>query len=574
MVAGLMLVLGAVPAGFAGTAAIAFQGGCSEPADDDALTLFSVTEPAGATAFGEVSGPAPLAVGIAVRQGVIAYPAGFLSTSIIWGDGTAATIAVAPCGEDEYEYAAQTLRHTYAAAGSYQVSWHLQIPTLPLQPIPILLVSVGAQPVATVTPAQAATPTPTTTITATSVAGTPGPTLAAATGTPGASPGAATLTAETPTRTPTRPPGPGTPSPTATTPTPPPSPSPTPTQTALAGAGTGEQDGDDNTPGERPEVSRWLASPGDVSTDADVVVTNVVIAGVTVWVFFSSIFLDEVLSDRRELIESRLRRVTRRLRRTVAAPTTPRSAEVRSAVDVLAVLLITAGVYSFLQPGLELSKAAAAALLAAVAGIAITTLVCDGLQAVAIRRWTGTPAAIRAYPAAIGIAAISVASSRALGLNPGVIYGFVASCTALGPLHLDRRLEGRLSAVPLIAGLLLAVGAWLAVGPVRALESNAFGAITMESMLVVIFIGGIESLAISLIPVAATDGGKVARWSRKAWAGLAVIAAFLTWHVLLGREREYFSGLRQAASLTVIAVFLVYSALVLALWLWLRRKAP
>jgi hypothetical protein len=45
--------------------------------------------------------------------------------------------------------------------------------------------------------------------------------------------------------------------------------------------------------------------------------------------------------------------------------------------------------------------------------------------------------------------------------------------------------------------------------------------------------------------------------------------------VLLGHERAYFSGLRQASSMTVFVTFLAYTAGTAGLWLYFRlRREP
>lgn len=78
-----------------------------------------------------------------------------------------------------------------------------------------------------------------------------------------------------------------------------------------------------------------------------------------------------------------------------------------------------------------------------------------------------------------------------------------------------------------------------------------------------------------MLPLPETDGGKIYRWRRWLWFAIVLAAAFLTWHVLLGREQSYFSGLREADSMTVLAIFVVYSVLTVAIWAYFRfRDSP
>jgi hypothetical protein len=77
---------------------------------------------------------------------------------------------------------------------------------------------------------------------------------------------------------------------------------------------------------------------------------------------------------------------------------------------------------------------------------------------------------------------------------------------------------------------------------------------------------GIETLLLGMIPIAATDGGKIYRWHRSLWAIFALAAAFLTWYVLLGRERSHFSDLRQTSSIAVTGLFVGYTMLTIGAW--------
>jgi len=139
------------------------------------------------------------------------------------------------------------------------------------------------------------------------------------------------------------------------------------------------------------------------------------------------------------------------------------------------------------------------------------------------------------------------------------------------------REKGRIALLVVLVGLVLTVAAWLSVAPIRAAGggSAGWGLSLAEAIAVMVFVGGIEGVFFSMIPVAATDGGKIYRWNRVAWGLIAVTAAFLFWHVLLGRERAYFSGVRETQSLAVIVVFVVYTTLTISAWAYFRfRREP
>jgi hypothetical protein len=235
--------------------------------------------------------------------------------------------------------------------------------------------------------------------------------------------------------------------------------------------------------------------------------------------------------------------------------------------------VVTGAIYSVLEPGFGLNRDTVLLFASVVVGVGAVTYVCSGLEALTTRRTTGTAASVRAYPAVIAVAVVSVALSRLVDFQPGVMYGFVASCAVLEPVAIGVHERGRIAFVPVVAGLVLTVGAWLAVWPLRATGDGSWLPSLAESIAVIVFVGGIEGLFFNMIPLDVTDGGKIYAWNRWVWAALAGIAAFLVWHVLLGSERDGFSGLRQTRSVAVIITFGAYTVLTVALWSYFRFRA-
>jgi hypothetical protein len=239
---------------------------------------------------------------------------------------------------------------------------------------------------------------------------------------------------------------------------------------------------------------------------------------------------------------------------------------------VTLVLGLTGAIYSLLEPGFGLNRATFLLFAGAVLGVGVLTYVTAGLEALMLHRTTGARAAVRPFPLTIAIALVSVAVSRALDLQPGVMYGMVASCVALGPVAAGDREKGLVALAPVTAGLVAALAGWLALAPLRSASEPGWTVAVLETVAVVVFIGGLESLVFSMIPLAATDGGKIYRWNRLAWAVLVGVAAFLAWHVLAGRDRAFFSGLRETSSLAVAALFVGYTALTAAAWAYFRFR--
>src|SRR5690606_35586074 len=116
-------------------------------------------------------------------------------------------------------------------------------------------------------------------------------------------------------------------------------------------------------------------------------------------------------------------------------------------------------------------------------------------------------AAVRVFPFAIFIALICVLASRLGGVVPGVLYGFVGTAVFLRPHRLTEDQEGKMIFFPLVALLILSVVAWLLVDNFRV-ENPSNWHVFFEGILVGIFIGGLEGIAINMIPIAYLDGSK------------------------------------------------------------------
>jgi hypothetical protein len=180
-----------------------------------------------------------------------------------------------------------------------------------------------------------------------------------------------------------------------------------------------------------------------------------------------------------------------------------------SLVYPLALLALTAVIYSALDPHFGFNDSSLVLVLALMAGLTLTTFLYEGGQVLFSRRAFGMPAAIRAYPVAILIAAASVGLSRVVDLNPGVIFGFVAGA-ALTQRGIGRRELGIIVFIPMLGLLAVSLLALALISPLRSLAEGHSGAWATlpETIAVAVFVGGAESVLLALIPLTFTDGQK------------------------------------------------------------------
>lgn len=303
-----------------------------------------------------------------------------------------------------------------------------------------------------------------------------------------------------------------------------------------------------------PQLVMEVPDFADISTNPNVALTNLMLAGVTVWVFFSSVLFNQTLQQNRDEVEGWVRRFRPKTRRSMSRLLPERHGRKASLFLVLAG---TGLVYGFLEPSFGFNRASLLLFTSVVIGVGLVGLFFAGLEAWIRSREPGVSPMVRPFPLVLAIGVVCVLASRVLDLHPGVMYGFAASCVVTGSVG-SGRFEGRVQAATVGACILLSVGCWLLLGPARALP-DGWPAQLLQGIAVIVFVGGMEGLLVDLVPLEVMDGAKIYRWNRIVWLGLVLVSAFLVWHVLLNTQRAYFDSLRPATSWSVLAGFVVYT---------------
>jgi len=94
-----------------------------------------------------------------------------------------------------------------------------------------------------------------------------------------------------------------------------------------------------------------------------------------------------------------------------------------------------------------------------------------------------------------------------------------------------------------------------------------------ETIAVTVFVGGAQSVLLSMIPLTFNDGEKVWTWNRRAWLALALPSTFLFFHVIVNRTGEFSSLAKQPGAIAPLIVALVFLAIAVALWLFFHFRS-
>lgn len=178
---------------------------------------------------------------------------------------------------------------------------------------------------------------------------------------------------------------------------------------------------------------------------------------------------------------------------------------------------------------------------------------------------------LRVLPGTIAVAAVCVLVTRLTGFQPGYLYGLVIGfifATELAPAA-----EGRGAFIAAAWMLLVALVAWVALIPVGA--SAADGAIVpmiLQATLTTLVVGGLEGVAIGLLPMRFLPGEAILRWSRRAWTVLFGIGVFAFLHVLVNPSSGYLADTERAPLVTIVILLVAFGAVSVGLWAWFRFR--
>jgi hypothetical protein len=238
-----------------------------------------------------------------------------------------------------------------------------------------------------------------------------------------------------------------------------------------------------------------------------------------------------------------------------------------------AFFVLSAVLYSFLDPTFGLADIGASLITftGMLGGLAAGTLV-FALPTVAFhwlnKRELGR---LRVLPGTIAVAAACVLVTRLTGFQPGYLYGLVIGfvfATELAPAA-----EGRSAFIAAAWMLVVALAAWFALIPVGAAAADgSLGPMVLQATLTTLVVGGLEGVAIGLLPLRFLPGEAVLAWNRRAWAGLFGIGVFAFLHVLVNPTSGYLADTERAPLLTIVALLVGFGIASIGLWAWFRFR--
>jgi hypothetical protein len=332
----------------------------------------------------------------------------------------------------------------------------------------------------------------------------------------------------------------------------------------------------------RPNMALALLEADKLVGASDVILTNIILTvAVLITILITATIVNQVVQENEDEIEGFAGRFLHPFRAIGDAASSGWSllqTNTPLAGTVLAplVILSLAGViYGFAEPGFGFNDKSLVLFSSIFLGLGLVTYTYSGGQALLTRRGFGVPAAVKLFPAGIAVAIGFVLLSRVESIQPGIIYGFIASFGVLGGASLTRHQEGQTIFFPGVALLALCIGAWLLLGPFRDLaeENDGWLAAVPEATVAAVFVGGLEGFFFNMIPLRFMDGAKLWNWNKLLWLVMTGGVTFLFWHVLINKEDSYFSALQKTEVATGVVILGICIALSAGLWLFFYLRS-
>ncbi len=241
----------------------------------------------------------------------------------------------------------------------------------------------------------------------------------------------------------------------------------------------------------------------------------------------------------------------------------------RSPRGILAFVLLSALLYSLLDPTFGLSMDSVATFVGLALGMAGVLLGFAIPLLIAARR-EGLRVGARALPGTLLIAVGCVLISRLADFQPGYLYGLIVGFTFSRTLA--KAESGRLDAVAAGSTLGLAIVAWLLLPQVRAGSGAGFTGAVLETALATLVVAGLEAASIAMLPLRFLPGERVRAWNLRAWAALLGVSTFGFCHILLNPSSGYLADTTRTSLFTVVALLAAFGGGSVLFWAYFRFR--
>ena len=234
---------------------------------------------------------------------------------------------------------------------------------------------------------------------------------------------------------------------------------------------------------------------------------------------------------------------------------------------------VTAVATGFLSPDFGFNRTSVVLFIGICVALLVMAVLFSLPADIGIRRQFGEWGKLNFLPGSLIVTIAMVLACRIFEFQPGFFYGALAGLAFRSALSED--VQGKMTAANWIFSLAISVGAFFLRVPVSAAAAEPGSSIWwigVEICLSLIFLWGIEGLAVGMLPLRFLDGRKVLRWSKPAWAALFFLGVFATVHVLLRPGSGYVGSTSGTVRFSVMLLFTLFGLGSVAFWAYFRFR--
>jgi hypothetical protein len=313
-----------------------------------------------------------------------------------------------------------------------------------------------------------------------------------------------------------------------------------------------------------------IAHPADLGLSARHLAQNVGITALLVLLLACpSALFDSTLLGNYDEISGWFRRTRGR-----AVRAQERLARLPATVVLAGFSLCAAAIYGFLDPHFGPDRASAALFVGMAAALFLISATYDLARGYYMQRYLGERGRLVLYPVGLMIGALFVVMSRLAHFTPGYVFGIFTALTYTRREPSDEE-AGRGIAVASLWLLALGALAWVASIPVAdaaAKPDAGFLVLSLDSMLAILWVAGLQAIVFGLLPLRLMYGQQVWAWSRKAWAAIWLLGVFGFVYAFIHPAGGIYGTSPTASFGSVMLLFGAFALLSLAFWAYFRFR--
>ena len=256
-----------------------------------------------------------------------------------------------------------------------------------------------------------------------------------------------------------------------------------------------------------------------------------------------------------------------------ATTATPQQDVWRTPLGVLGFVLLSALLYSFLDPTFGFSATSLASFIGLALGLFVV-VAAYGLPLLYFARKHQLTLTVRALPATLLIGVLCVLVSRIVGFQPGYLYGLIIGF--FFAQSMTREQEGPAEASAAAASLVVAVVAWISLIFLRGDPSAAtdLGNITLQAAAATVVVAGLENAVFAMLPLRFLPGAAVYNWDRRIWLVIIALGLFGFAHVLLNPASGtgYLADSTRTSFFTLVGLLVVFGVASVLFWGYFRFR--